>query len=222
MQRPIFMLVAGDEPRLGALGNDLTRRYGADYEVVSVASAGAALTMLADLAASGAEVALLIADEHLMDMPAVDFLARAHDQHRGAKRILLIDRGNWSAAHPAVSAMAMGRIDFHLYVPWHPLERILYPAVTEFLSAWDKSREPSFAAFRIVGPANSPSAHRLRDDLSRIGVPYWFFDTGSEQGRQLLRDRKSTRLNSSHPSISYAVFCLKKKKQTKNTACTRS
>src|SRR5690348_17366219 len=29
-------------------------------------------------------------------------------------------------------------------------------------------------------------------------------------------DRKSTRLNSSHPSISYAVFCLKKKK-TKNT-----
>src|SRR5689334_24343427 len=28
------------------------------------------------------------------------------------------------------------------------------------------------------------------------------------------RDRKSTRLNSSHSSISYAVFCLKKKKQT--------
>src|SRR5690348_17546703 len=30
-----------------------------------------------------------------------------------------------------------------------------------------------------------------------------------------LRDRKSTRLNSSHPSISYAVFCLKKKKKCK-------
>src|SRR5690348_17699371 len=29
-----------------------------------------------------------------------------------------------------------------------------------------------------------------------------------------LKDRKSTRLNSSHPSISYAVFCLKKKKKT--------
>src|SRR5690348_18095028 len=29
------------------------------------------------------------------------------------------------------------------------------------------------------------------------------------------RDRKSTRLNSSHPSISYAVFCLKKKKKQK-------
>src|SRR6266487_1980455 len=30
-------------------------------------------------------------------------------------------------------------------------------------------------------------------------------------GRPPARDRKSTRLNSSHPSISYAVFCLKKK-----------
>src|SRR5438477_6252005 len=31
------------------------------------------------------------------------------------------------------------------------------------------------------------------------------------------RDRKSTRLNSSHMSISYAVFCLKKKKNKKHT-----
>src|SRR2546427_6171980 len=34
------------------------------------------------------------------------------------------------------------------------------------------------------------------------------------------QDRKSTRLNSSHSQISYAVFCLKKKK--KNQACNRT
>src|SRR3712207_9290693 len=33
----------------------------------------------------------------------------------------------------------------------------------------------------------------------------------------LRRDRKSTRLNSSHANISYAVFCLKKKKKKSNT-----
>src|SRR5690348_17367337 len=33
--------------------------------------------------------------------------------------------------------------------------------------------------------------------------------------RRRAEDRKSTRLNSSHPSISYAVFCLKKKKKKK-------
>src|SRR5574340_1312605 len=34
-----------------------------------------------------------------------------------------------------------------------------------------------------------------------------------EEGLRLLQDRKSTRLNSSHQKISYAVFCLKKKNQ---------
>src|SRR6267143_456386 len=34
-----------------------------------------------------------------------------------------------------------------------------------------------------------------------------------ERGEQLVEDRKSTRLNFSHSSISYAVFCLKKKKR---------
>src|SRR3712207_7786233 len=42
---------------------------------------------------------------------------------------------------------------------------------------------------------------------------------GRNEGRLLSQaegpDRKSTRLNSSHANISYAVFCLKKKKNTK-------
>src|SRR3712207_6901579 len=37
-------------------------------------------------------------------------------------------------------------------------------------------------------------------------------------GRGDLEDRKSTRLNSSHANISYAVFCLKKKKEA--SSCT--
>src|SRR2546427_5116586 len=35
--------------------------------------------------------------------------------------------------------------------------------------------------------------------------------------RLVIADRKSTRLNSSHSQISYAVFCLKKKNKMKNT-----
>ena len=42
--------------------------------------------------------------------------------------------------------------------------------------------------FRIVGPAHSPRAHRLRDDLSRASVPYWYFDHESAEGRQLLHE----------------------------------
>src|SRR5438477_3426561 len=39
-------------------------------------------------------------------------------------------------------------------------------------------------------------------------------DEPDRLAEQAAEDRKSTRLNSSHMSISYAVFCLKKKKQT--------
>src|SRR5690348_17568037 len=42
-------------------------------------------------------------------------------------------------------------------------------------------------------------------------------DTEAAIGPFELQDRKSTRLNSSHPSISYAVFCLKKKTTTPTT-----
>src|SRR5438067_6498623 len=41
--------------------------------------------------------------------------------------------------------------------------------------------------------------------------------SGGAVAIQTIRDRKSTRLNSSHVSISYAVFCLKKKKTKKDT-----
>src|SRR5689334_24463690 len=39
---------------------------------------------------------------------------------------------------------------------------------------------------------------------------------GFPRGEFVVLDRKSTRLNSSHSSISYAVFCLKKKKKTRS------
>src|SRR5687768_18344366 len=41
-------------------------------------------------------------------------------------------------------------------------------------------------------------------------------------GRVVQPDRKSTRLNSSHGYISYAVFCLKKKKKNKRTCSYKS
>src|SRR3989442_12055116 len=39
------------------------------------------------------------------------------------------------------------------------------------------------------------------------------FSHSGNRGQSPIRDRKSTRLNSSHVRISYAVFCLKKKKK---------
>src|SRR2546422_6840925 len=48
-------------------------------------------------------------------------------------------------------------------------------------------------------------------------VLYWEAKTGKLYALNASGDRKSTRLNSSHGYISYAVFCLKKKKKQKKT-----
>src|SRR2546430_5631235 len=56
-----------------------------------------------------------------------------------------------------------------------------------------------------------------RDSTSAPGgvMPSALADQLVGMGGQVLIDRKSTRLNSSHSQISYAVFCLKKKKKKK-------
>src|SRR3712207_7447143 len=54
------------------------------------------------------------------------------------------------------------------------------------------------------------------EDHERVGLDVALADGGPAQriaGQEI--DRKSTRLNSSHANISYAVFCLKKKKDLK-------
>src|SRR5437899_6936880 len=54
-------------------------------------------------------------------------------------------------------------------------------------------------------------AYRMADAVRAVGVKVVM---GGPHVTEMAEDRKSTRLNSSHLGISYAVFCLKKKKNT--------
>src|SRR5206468_11806974 len=98
-----------------------------------------------------------------------------------------------------------------------PPRSTLFPYTTLFRSrrrsqvARQRSaKPPSAVRFRP-----SPPPHRFPRGIQRFEPhqPRFRAETGGE-GR-LRPDRKSTRLNSSHDQISYAVFCLKKK--TKKT-----
>src|SRR2546430_6152395 len=80
-----------------------------------------------------------------------------------------------------------------------PPRSTLFPYTTLFRSYQIRS---------IVVPQDLQAALRLENFGGATGTA-WFDDVVMVQQ---LPDRKSTRLNSSHSQISYAVFCLKKKK----------
>src|SRR2546430_13398370 len=89
-----------------------------------------------------------------------------------------------------------------------PPRSTLFPYTTLFRSAAPDRQEGRAAR----GASRLPPGH-----LVQPGLPE------RPQGPEALQDRKSTRLNSSHSQISYAVFCLKKKKtQTENDTSTHS
>src|SRR2546421_4862702 len=82
-----------------------------------------------------------------------------------------------------------------------PPRSTLFPYTTLFRSRVEQG-EPLLALYSpdlVSAQEEYLLARRLKDD------------TLASSAR---RDRKSTRLNSSHDQISYAVFCLKKKKET--------
>src|SRR5437762_6242127 len=89
-----------------------------------------------------------------------------------------------------------------------PPSSTLFPYTTLFRSRGVAHRDGRDRAVR----RRLPQPARLRAITGREGP-----ELHAQPGRVVLadQDRKSTRLNSSHRCISYAVFCLKKKKQKK-------
>src|SRR2546426_3897701 len=87
-----------------------------------------------------------------------------------------------------------------------PPRSTLFPYTTLFRSGRQRAR----GGGRGESGARLRLPHRLRSSVDRAGVSQ--ARACARLGRELL-DRKSTRLNSSHLVISYAVFCLKKKKK---------
>src|SRR5437667_2810583 len=75
-----------------------------------------------------------------------------------------------------------------------PPRSTLFPYTTLFRSGWQTTRSDEW-----------PRPPHVPCDFDE-GI-------GSGEASSVRRDRKSTRLNSSHITISYAVFCLKKKKK---------
>ena len=172
---------------MGALRDDLGRRFGEDFRVIGASSAAAGLAMLRELADEHVTVALLIADHKMREMPGVEFLARAHSMHPRAKRVLLVER-DYSARSPVIQALTLGQADYHISKPWM-LEQDLYRGVSEFLADWARDRSAAFELFHVIGRLDGRSTSELRELLTRFNVPFHFDSADSAEGRHLLEQK---------------------------------
>src|ERR1700751_1307330 len=178
---PLLFVVDHDQRSLEAMLSDLSGRFGNDFAVRGGSSPEAALAALAEIAAADESVALLLVDD-----VSPDFLARAHQLHPRAKRVLLIDR-DYSSTSPAVQAMTLGRADYHIVRPWSD-DEVMYGAVTEYLSSWETEQKPNFEQFRIVAEEGDSRVVQLRDVMTRFSMPFGFYSAESEAGRRLLAE----------------------------------
>src|SRR2546422_4397302 len=117
----------------------------------------------------------------------------------------LVDADEAEAALPVADvAMPRAQIAMHLVARFgFPPPRFVQGF--SFLEDLQLLHRPSFADF--------PLAERLARASTLCAA------TIIRRFVEELKDRKSTRLNSSHGYISYAVFCLKKKNRTRQRAC---
>src|SRR3712207_7842567 len=98
-----------------------------------------------------------------------------------------------------------------------PPRSTLFPYTTLFRSRPRNLYRYNFAGFNVGGPVIVPGTNfnRNRDKLFFFASMEWQNQLAANTLRNVTvpteaqRDRKSTRLNSSHANISYAVFCLK-------------
>src|SRR3712207_7161103 len=98
-----------------------------------------------------------------------------------------------------------------------PPRSTLFPYTTLFRSAEQRGLEVVEAQIKSTDQDMSSQITQFKAEgvnlVALTVAPGQLASAAVAMEAQGLEDRKSTRLNSSHANISYAVFCLKKKKQ---------
>src|SRR5215468_9681826 len=107
-----ILVVDNDAEGLARLGQELKRRYGADYQVLEMGSSAEALDTLVALNRSEPAVAVVLAVQWMSPLTGTQLLGQVRALHPTAKRGLLLEFGNRSANEPLLEAMSLGAVDY--------------------------------------------------------------------------------------------------------------
>ena len=186
--RPAIVMICRDSAASGVLSGELTKRYGADYQVVACDQPSQLISRIRDLAAAGTPIALVIARVGQQDPDGLDLLAELRHVDPTTQRVASVRWGDWQTARPIFDAVTTGKIDHWVMGPEQPPDEEFHRSITEFLSDWKERRGDVFEAVRLIGEQWSARSGELRDMFSRNQIPIGFYDSKSARGRQLLSE----------------------------------
>jgi thioredoxin reductase (NADPH) len=187
MLEPVVLLV-DSSPTRGRVEAELRKRYAADYQVMTAASAAAALEVLGQARDAGHPVSLVLADPWLPDTTGSDLLAQVRQLHPAARRALLVNWGDQRALPAVVEGTILGDLDAYVVKPGRAPDERFHQTIAEQLGEWGRSNLPRSEVVSVVGEEWAPRSHELRELLGRNGVPFGFHDAGSPAGQRLLAE----------------------------------
>lgn len=187
--KPTIIVTVHEAETRRELERNLTRRFGAGYDVQALESPGQALAVLADLDRVGTAVPIVIAALWLPEMDGLAFLSQVREVRPEAQRLLLCDFYDPAVDAAVIEGMTFGVFDRVLNRQGFPAEEWLYPMVAACLAEWSRGTvRPRFEAIRVIGEQWDEASHVLRDLLNRNSVPFGFYAADSAAGRRLLAE----------------------------------
>lgn len=180
MSKPVLLVVDYSTQVLQTVTKNLVNEYGDRFQVMEADSSKAALEKLKILKIQDQELALILVNQQMPEMPGVELLEDSIDIFPDAKRVLVTAGGNMQPVNTA-------KVDYYLpQIDDSPQEE-LYPALNDLLEMWQEELMPSVEGIRLIGNRWSPKLYQIRDFLARNWVSYQWINIESKEARCLIK-----------------------------------
>ena len=169
-----IVIVSHDPGIREILHRELSKRYGADYQIVVCSAPGELAAWMRDLRAAGLPVALVIGGVGAQDPAGIGVLAAARAIDPTALRVAAVGWGDWDSVRSVFDAVTVGTLDHWVNRPVQAPAEEFHRSITEFLREWGSQRPGGFEPVQVIGTRWSARSQELRDLFARHRVPAGF------------------------------------------------
>ena len=149
----VIVIVSRDAGTREILHRELSKRYGADYQIVACSRPAELASWLRDLRAAGLPVALVIGGVGAADPDGIEVLAAVRAIDPRVLRVAAIAWGDWQAARSVFDALTLGTLDHWVDCPVQSPAEEFHRSITDFLREWGSGRARRVRAGAVDRPA---------------------------------------------------------------------